>query len=188
MRHLSVMGYARRAAAIAGLAAVVATSACTPLAPVLHTGSGGSAPATSSPWAVHVATPHLVKAPAITAYPWWADEPGGNDPYGLTKRQCVSYAAWYLNSHGTPFGYHTQGPHGVATFRNATTWDASARSAGFTVSTKPLVGSVAQWHSNEVTSTVLGGWTIRAGSAGHVAIVTRVYSNGNVDIAQYNLT
>ena len=29
--------------------------------------------------------------------------------------------------------------------------------------------------------------TFTAGSAGHVAIVTKVYPNGNVDLAQYNL-
>ena len=146
-------------------------------------------PTYSSPWATRLATPHNVKAPAVTAYPWSGDRTGGPDPYGLTMRQCVSYVAWYLNSHGTPFGYSTKGPRGVANFGNALMWDAAALRAGFTVSSRPLVGSVAQWRSNEVSTwTVPGGrYTFGAGSSGHVAVVTRVYADGNVDLAQYNL-
>jgi surface antigen len=146
-------------------------------------------PTYSSPWATRLATPHKVTIPAITAYPWASDSTGASDPYGLTKRQCVSYVAWYLNSHGTPFGYSTKGPRGVGTFANATTWAAAAAKAGFTVSPKPLVGSVAQWLSHETSRwAVTGGtMTFTAGDAGHVAIVTKVYSNGNVDLAQYNV-
>ena len=186
------------------MAAVISASACTPACTtaVVHTGSGGTggtsaAPVTkpvpmptyTSPGATRLATPHTVTAPALTAYPWASDATFGNDPYGLTMRQCVSYVAWYLNSHGTPFGYHTQGPKGVATFGDAKTWAAAARTAGFTVSTKPLVGSIAQWNAGEPNSwTVTGGtMTFTASSAGHVAIVTKVYANGNVDLAQYNL-
>ncbi len=35
---------------------------------------------------------------APPGYPWASDTTFGNDPYGLTKRQCVSYVAWYLSS------------------------------------------------------------------------------------------
>ena len=181
------------------LAAVISASACQPVSTVLGSGGKGTTssapvsnapmPTYSSPWATRLATPHNVKAPAITAYPWSGDRTGGPDPYGLTMRQCVSYVAWYLNSHGTPFGYSTKGPRGVGTFGNALTWDAAALRAGFTVSSRPLVGSVAQWRSNEVSTwTVPGGrYTLGAGSSGHVAVVTRVYADGNVDLAQYNL-
>lgn len=190
--------YTSGALAALSMAAVISASACAP-ATVVHIGAGGSGttapakptamPTYSSPGATRLATPHTVTAPALTAYPWASDTTFGNDPYGLTMRQCVSYVAWYLNSHGTPFGYHTQGPKGVATFADAKTWDTAARTAGFTVSTKPLVGSVAQWHAYEKNSwTVPGGTeTFTASSAGHVAIVTKVYANGNVDLAQYNL-
>ncbi len=196
---------ARGAAAALGLAAVVVTSACSPLTTPLKptggtTGAVSSTPSATpisaapmptyhSPWDVRVATPHTVVAPAITAYPWAADQTNGNDPYGMTKRQCVSYAAWYLNSHGTPFGYKTRGPKGVATFGNATTWDAAARVAGFTVSTRPVAGSIAQWHSYESSTwTYPGGWSsMSAGSAGHVAIVTAVNGDGTVNLAQFNM-
>ncbi len=146
-------------------------------------------PTYSSPWAVRDATPHTVAAPALNAYPWAWDTTNGSDPYGLTKRQCVSYAAWYLNSHGTPFGYDTKGPKGMAVFGDATTWDSAARKVGFTVSATPRVGAIAQWHSDEHTTWAIpGGWeTFTAGQYGHVAIVTKVLPNGNVDLAQYNL-
>ncbi len=179
------------------LAAVISTSACSP---VLVDAGGGKAPAPtpapapmpnySSPTAVRLATTHIVTAPGLNAYPWANDQTNGVDPYGMTMRQCVSYAAWYLNAHGTPFGHFTRGPRGIGTFGNATGWDAAAVKAGFTVSTTPLVGSVAQWHANETVKwdTSNGGWaSMTAGSQGHVAIVTRVYPNGNVDLAQFNM-
>jgi surface antigen len=179
------------------LAAVLSASACQPATSAAQIGSGGtnSAPVSnapmptySSPWVTRLATTHKVTPPALTAYPWSKDATQGVDPYGLTKRQCVSYVAWYLNSHGTPFGYNTKGPHGVAIFGNATTWNTAAAKAGFTVSSKPLVGSVAQWRANETIKWAVPGgtMTITAGGSGHVAIVTRVYTNGNVDLAQYN--
>jgi surface antigen len=188
----------QRAALIAlCMAAAVSVSACQPAATLAKVGAGGTGspvastpmPTYSSPSATRLATVHKVTAPALNAYPWANDQTNSSDPYGETKRQCVSYVAWYLNSHGTPFGYHTQGPRGTATFGNATTWDAAATKDGFTVSAKPLVGSVAQWHANEISTwTVPGGFrTMMAGGAGHVAVVTRVYTNGNVDLAQYNI-
>jgi surface antigen len=197
--HVLSRRFKAGAVAALSIAAVMSAAACTPTSGA-QIGAGGTAakpPATkpapmptyTSPWTTRVATIHTVTAPAITAYPWSAALPGVNDPYGLTERQCVSYVAWYLNSHGTPFGDHTQGTKGIATFADATTWDDAARVAGFTVSTKPVVGTVAQWNANETnTWTVPGGsWTLAAGSSGHVAIVTRVYPNGiNVDLAQYN--
>lgn len=195
-----------------GLAAVLAASACTPLPAVLRADGSGATktaktvpkttarsvpkakpanpmPTYASPYAIRRATPHVVRAPAITAYPWANDTTNGNDAYGLTKRQCVSYVGWYLNAHGTPFGLFTRGPKGLGIFSNASGWDAAARAAGFTVSRTPVVGSVAQWHANESSSwTTDTSWgSMTAGPAGHVAIVTKVYANGNVDVAQFNL-
>ena len=197
-----VLTKARRypSGALAGLslAAVLSASACAPLPAVLRVGSSNARPipksaplpAYSSPYATRVASPHVVPAPAITAYPWANDTTNGNDPYGLTKRQCVSYAAWYLNAHGTPFGHFTAGPAGTGVFGNASGWDAAARTAGFTVSTTPVVGSVAQWHAGEAShwTTPYSWGSMTAGSAGHVAIVTKVYPSGNVDLAQYNMS
>jgi surface antigen len=144
---------------------------------------------TQDPYATRVATPHAVtNAPALNAYPWATDETEQPDAYGFTRRQCVSYAAWYLNVHGTPFGYNTQGPKGTTVFGDASGWDAAAQRAGFTVSTTPVVGSIAQWHAYEYSSWVQGDYyyTFAAGSAGHVGVVTKVYADGSVDVAQYN--
>ena len=188
---------AKASVAATGILAIALTSACAPLATVTHasstaksdTASSGPMPTYSSPMQTRVATTHNVALPALTAYPWANDQSGGSDPYGMTMRQCVSYAAWYINAHGTPFGHYTKGPAGVGTFGDAGTWDSAAYAAGFTVSSRPLVGSIAQWHDNETsTTTTANGWsTITAGSQGHVAVVTRVYPDGLVDLAQYNL-
>lgn len=191
--------YVRTATATLGLAAVVAASACSPIATVSHAAAAkptkttvnhGPMPKYSSPSQVRDAITHTATAPSIKAYPWASDQTGGSDPYGMTMRQCVSFAAWYLNGHGTPFGHFTKGPKGVGTFGDAATWDAAAYKAGFKVSTRPVVGSVAQWHSHEKNSFKISTskltYTIAAGAAGHVAVVTHVYTDGSVDLAQYN--
>ncbi len=202
-----------------GLAAVVTASACSPLAamskasgttatkaPAVSTTKPRTTPVKTTPvkttpvkpapvdiatvYATRIAKPHAVtNAPALTSYPWAGDQSGQPDSYGLTRRQCVSYAAWYLNAHGTPFGYNTKGPKATAQFGNATDWDAAAIKAGFTVSKTPKVGAVAQWHSNEVSTWVSGNmyYTFQAGQVGHVGVVTKVYADGSVDVAQYNL-
>ena len=203
-RIASQRRYAHGALAALSLATVISASACTPAQVSVFAGTHSSTaattgvkPATTAPMPVygpydtHLATPHVVKAPAsLGAYPWANDQTGGNDPYGQTKRQCVSYAAWFINSHGTPFGYYTQGPKGVGVFTDASTWASAAQQAGFTVSTVPVVGSIAQWGANETSTWSTGGggysW-FTAGGDGHVAIVTGVYPNGNVNIAQYNM-
>ncbi len=137
---------------------------------------------------IWVAKPHFARYPANTAYPWARDQTQALDTFGMVKRQCVSFAAWYVNVHGTPFGYMTRGPKGVGTFDNATVWDSAARKAGFVVSSQPITGAIAQWHAHEKSSWRLpnGSGMMSAGKAGHVAVVTRVYWNGNVDLAQYN--
>jgi surface antigen len=193
--------YIKVGVATAGLAAMAVTSACSPIATVTHsvathskttkttrTVANNPVPKYTSPSQTRVASTHNVLAPAITAYPWWNDQTGAADPYGMTKRQCVSFVAWYLNAHGTPFAHFTKGPKGVGTFGDGATWDAAAFKAGFTVSHTPLVGSIAQWHSNETlhVTTATNWFDIGAGAPGHVAIVTKVYPGGFVDLAQYN--
>ena len=183
-----------------GLAAVVAVSACSPLARTAQAASSGGAsavravthskPNTQAVYAVRVAKAHNVSnAPAVTGYPWASDQTNAPDAYGLTRRQCVSYAAWYLNVHGTPFGYNTKGPSGTAVFGNATDWDGAAKRAGFTVSATPKVGTIAQWHANEISTWAQGNmyYTFSAGSVGHVGVVVKVYADRSVDVAQYNL-
>lgn len=197
MRETAILRYGKRASVTAGLAALVATTACQPLAAADHSASvttkhiaisTAKMPTYKSPFSDRAAQPHAVWSPSIYAYPWANDQSNTTDAYGMTERQCTSYAAWYINSRGTPFGHFTTGPAGTGVFGNATSWDTAARQAGFTVSTTPVVGSIAQWHSKERTSwNGRGQWfTYQAGDMGHVGVVTAVHPDGTVDIAQYN--
>jgi surface antigen len=119
------------------------------------------------------------------AYPYAKDTTNGQDPWGFTKRQCVSYVAWRLADVGRAIDNATQG------WGSALDWDSAARRLGKTVTTTPAVGAVAQWDANE-SSPFYGSGATRpngsfvAGSYGHVAWVTKVYSDGSVQVSQYN--
>jgi surface antigen len=132
----------------------------------------------------HTTTTHTTapRTSTSTSYPWAGDTSGGNDPWGFTKRQCVSYVAWRLDRAG----------RSVSTSRgwgSASGWDDVARRKGITVSSRPTVGSVAQWNAGERSTAYVSGsasGSFVAGSYGHVAWVTKVYSDGSVQVAQYN--
>ena len=83
------------------------------------------------------------------------------DPWGMYNRECVSYAAWKVQS---VKGYHIYG------WGNANQWPGSAASAGFSMGSTPRVHSVA---------------VMSAGAYGHVAWVEGV-SGGYVTVSQYN--
>jgi surface antigen len=76
------------------------------------------------------------------------------------NRECVSWSGWRWHQMGGPF----------INWGNANTWDNYARAAGYTVSSTPTVGSVAQ--------------TDR-GPFGHVANVEQI-SGGNVIVSEMN--
>lgn len=59
---------------------------------------------------------------------------------------------------------------------NATSWAMSARAAGFSVGSTPVVGSIAQWNAYAG-----GSW-----GYGHVAYVEAVNSDGTVTISEMN--
>jgi hypothetical protein len=88
------------------------------------------------------------------------------DPWGYTKRQCVSFVAWRLSQDNISF-------NGAG---NAEKWDDVARERGKIVDNTPAIGAVAQWDANQ------GG----ALSAGHVAYVTAVNADGTVNVEEYN--
>jgi len=119
-------------------------------------------------------------------YPYAHDTTRGADPWGFTKRQCVSYVAWRLDGLGRPVTTR-------AGWGDASGWDDTARRLGRTVTTRPSLGAVAQWGAGEQSpyygpgSTVANG-RFTAGGAGHVAWVTRVYADGSVLVTQYNGT
>lgn len=99
-------------------------------------------------------------------YPW-ANAPFPNsmpDPWGMYKRQCVSYTAWKVANSGRYMPYW--GGRG-----NAKLWDDNARAAGIPVDTNPQVGDVAVSNS---------------GTYGHVMYVEAVHDDGTITISQYN--
>ena len=133
-------------------------------------------------------TPAAVPQPVATdSYPYADDTTNGMDAWGFTKRQCVSYVAWRLADAGRPIDNPTQ------RWGSALDWDDAAQRLGYAVSSQPHVGAVAQWNAHEDgpywasgSSTANGSFV--AGSMGHVAWVTKVYSDGSVLVAQYNGT
>lgn len=94
---------------------------------------------------------------------------GGVDPWGFYWGQCTSYAAWKVRTTTSwaSFQNYIDGVH----FGNAENWGSAARQLGITVNTTPTVGSIA--------------WST-AGSAGHVAYVTGVNSDGTINVSEYN--
>jgi surface antigen len=142
----------------------------------------------------------LGPGPAPDGYPW-ADErdPQARDPWGFTKRQCTSYAAWYLNSHGVGVAARTRGPRGVGVFADAAEWDRGAAVAGFVVSRRPIAGSLAQWRGLERSPRPRAGGgddrtppsytddrRLTAGPHGHVAVVLHVLADGSALVAGYD--
>ena len=117
-------------------------------------------------------------------YAWKSDTTYSNDPYGFTKRQCVSYAAWRLYKAGHRISNSSQ--H----WGNAYHWDDAAKSLGKRITTTPKVGAIAQWNAYEKSAyypSSGGVGTMQAGKYGHVAWVAYVYSDHSVLIRQYNM-
>lgn len=101
-----------------------------------------------------------------TGYPW-ANVPFPNsmpDPWGMYKRQCVSYTAWRVANSGRHMPYW--GGRG-----NAKNWDDNARAVGIPVDRNPRVGDVAVSNS---------------GYYGHVMYVEAVFGDGTIYVSQYN--
>jgi surface antigen len=152
--------------------------------PVRHTATRLRTAATA-PRQATSAVPRARTAP--DGYPWATDATGGADPWGFTKRQCVSYVAWRLSEAGRPLDNATQG------WGSALDWDDTAKRLGYRVSSTPSVGAVAQWNQGEHSAYWSGAsaasdGTFVAGAVGHVAWVAAVYSDGSVLVAQYNGT
>lgn len=105
--------------------------------------------------------------PDTSGYPWAGVQPFPNsypDPWGMYKRQCVSYTAWKVWKSGRHMPYW--GGHG-----NANQWDNNAVADGIPVDGDPRVGDVA---------------VSNAGQYGHVMYVEHVYDDGSILVSQYN--
>jgi surface antigen len=130
----------------------------------------------------------LFASPALASgndYPYRYDTQNRADRWGFTTRQCVSFAAWRLEQGRHPISNKTN------VWGNAYHWDDAARARHIPVSSRPKVGSIAQWNANERSAYYApngGVGTITAGGYGHVAYVAKVYSDGSVLIEQYNMS
>ena len=86
------------------------------------------------------------------------------DPWGMYKRECVSYAAFRVQQSGRYMP--NWGGRG-----NANRWPSNARAAGIPVDNEPRVGDVA---------ISLGG------TYGHAMYVERINDDGTIRVSQYN--
>lgn len=114
-------------------------------------------------------------------YPW-PDKPtraegGGLSPLRYYYRECVDFVAWRLNRDAgvatAPWKYTWANltPLGG----DAKDWKRNWISHGWTVSSKPVPGSVAWWANS-------------SSGLGHVAYVQAVNDNGTVALEEYNWT
>ena len=98
-------------------------------------------------------------------YPYSGECPAANlafSAYGGYVCQCTSYAGWKAKEK-----YGTR----ISAWGNANNWANSARLRGYTVSSTPAAGTIAQ--------STAGAW-------GHVAWVESVNANGTINITEYN--
>ena len=127
-------------------------------------------------------------APASAAgddYPWRLDRSGSSDPYGFTKRQCVSFVAWRTAQRGHALSNARQ------RWGNARDWDNAARRLRVGIGARPVVGAVAHWNAGEAspvysTRTARLSGRMRAGAYGHVGYVEKVFADGSVLLSHYN--
>ncbi len=109
----------------------------------------------------------LRNIPDTSGYPWAGVQPFPNsypDPWGMYKRQCVSYTAWKVWRSGRHMPYW--GGHG-----NANEWDENAVADGIPIDNNPQVGDVVVSNS---------------GQYGHVMYVEHVYDDDSILVSQYN--
>ncbi|MEO6796646.1 MAG: CHAP domain-containing protein [Candidatus Dormibacter sp.] len=118
-----------------------------------------------------------VSAAGVNDYPYRGTA-NHLDPWGFYTGYCTSFVAFRLAQEGVRLsGASLRGPNGrTAFFGNGGSWDAAARSIGYTVDTHPTVGSVAVWHGGENYA-----WW-----GGHVAYVMGVTSSGQAVVEEYN--
>ncbi len=120
-------------------------------------------------------------------YPYRTDTSQTHDNWGFTKRQCVSFVAWRLAQRHHALQDRTQN------WGSAYHWDVTARNLGYRVSSRPVVGAIAQWHAGERSAWYGNGSNtpngyVQPGQYGHVAFVRQVYSDGSVLVEQYNVS
>jgi surface antigen len=116
--------------------------------------------------------PHLqrraVPGPLKDDYPY-KGKCGKVDKWNYYTCQCTSFVAWRINNR---LNIHFTNRYKGHSWGNANTWDEAARASGVKINSTPKPGCIAQTN---------------AGSAGHVAWVHAVSSNGKyVTVEEYN--
>ena len=102
------------------------------------------------------------------------------DIWNFYLRQCTSFVAWRMNrdagstalKSNDPFRNNMSSP----ALSNAENWAKRLGALGYPVNNTPVVGAIAQWDAN------YNG----AGSVGHVAYVSQVFANGDIEVEEYN--
>jgi surface antigen len=104
------------------------------------------------------------------------------DVWLFCRENCTSFVAWRINRDAGYRGLTVNDPFRNTMSRNGVTetlshagnWATKLRNLGYTVNTTPAVGCIAQWNF----STGL--------PYGHVAYVSRVNTDGTIEIEEYN--
>ena len=120
-------------------------------------------------------------------YAWKADLSWSADPWGFTKRQCVSWVAFRMSQRGVTLNNwrHHWG--------DAANWDEAARRMRHGIGATPVIGSIAHWNPGESADWYADGsptanGTITGGPFGHVGYVQGVHPDGSAVVTQYNLS
>ena len=120
-------------------------------------------------------------------YPYRSSTTNVADRWGFTVRQCVSFVAWREAEAGRPMSNAAQ--H----WGSALSWGQAAARLGVRISTRPVVGAIAQWNANERSAWYANGSStpngfVQAGPYGHVGWVKAVYADGSALVEQYNMS
>lgn len=112
------------------------------------------------------------RTPIIYGYPYTSRCPAAGvadvvDHNLMYACNCTSYVAWALVRNRQRIDWFVPGS------MDAWNWPNVARAAGLTVNSVPAIGAVAVWPRI-------------APPFGHIAYVTGVHPNGDVDVAEYN--
>ncbi len=112
------------------------------------------------------------RAPVVYGYPYASNCPMAGyrkavDRWGMFMCNCTSYVAWALRTNGQRTDWFVPGA------MDAWNWPHVARLAHLPVGRRPRPGSVAVWPG-------------LARPFGHVAYVSSVERDGDIDVGEYN--
>lgn len=146
------------------------------------------------------ATPAQAAVACGTSYAY-ASSGGTTDPNGFYAPDMRSFVAACVNKNGGDLAHTEKGPNGqTGTFGSPGSWDATAQALGFTISSSPQVGLVAQMHVGEdatlygddgkpngtLTDSELVGYVDQVFSGGQALI--RTYDSSTHQVRTFRIT